>query len=255
MQDQTLTSPTPEKSASQSPEFIVTTKKEGFIALIIGIVHLIVFPLALTGVSSYFGLDQVSAMSLLVINTAWLIVVAAVLGFFLKDFLKRSWVAFRASPKGKFVRLILIAWVLIYVGNMIVNLLIIPAFGINVLDSGNINTQMSMSIASPVLMILMAGILAPVVEETLFRGALFGRLHLKSPIPAYVISITLFALAHVRQFALSDHTQLINALSWIPMGIGFAFVYRRTGNVFAAITLHMICNIIAVLAQILLMTV
>ncbi|MCL2287620.1 MAG: CPBP family intramembrane metalloprotease [Candidatus Bathyarchaeota archaeon] len=254
MQDQTLTSPTPEKSASQSPEFIVTTKKEGFIALIIGIVHLIVFPLALNGVSSYFWLDEVSAMSLLVINAAWLIVVAAVLGFFLKDFLKRSWVAFRANPKGKFVLLILIAWVLIYAGNMIVNLLIMPAFGINVLDSDTINTQMSMSIASPVLMILMAGILAPVVEESLFRGALFGRLHLKSSILAYVISITIFAFAHVWQFALSDPTQLINALSWIPMGIGFAFVYRRTGNVFAAITLHMICNIIAVLAQILLMT-
>ena len=255
MQDQTLTSPPPEKSASQSPEFIVTTKKEGFIALIIGVIHLIVFPLVLTGVGPYFGLDEPSAMSLLVINAVWLVVVAAVLGFFLKDFLKRSWTAFRANPKGKFVQLILIAWVLIYVGNIIVNLLIMPAFGINILDSDTLNTQMGMSTASPVIMLLMAGILAPVVEETLFRGALFGRLHLKSPLPAYVISIALFAFAHVWQFALSDPTQLINALTWIPMGIGFTFVYRRTGNILSAITLHMLSNIVAISAQILLMSI
>jgi membrane protease YdiL (CAAX protease family) len=62
-----------------------------------------------------------------------------------------------------------------------------------------------------------------------------------------------FAFAHVWQFALIDPAQLIRALSWVPMGAVFAFVYRRSGSVFASILPHMLCNIVAVLAQIFLM--
>jgi membrane protease YdiL (CAAX protease family) len=123
---------------------------------------------------------------------------------------------------------------------------------LNLLDNETVNLQMSLTTASPVLMLFVAGILAPIVEETLFRGALFGRLHARSHSLAWVVSVVLFATLHVWQFALSDPAQWLYALTWLPMSIIFAFVYHRSGNIFTAITLHMLYNIIAVLLQILL---
>jgi membrane protease YdiL (CAAX protease family) len=236
-------------ATSQNSNIVVVTRKEGFIALIIGIIHLLVFPLTLVGVGQYFGLAEASAMTLLIINFVWTFAIAVALIVFLGDFLKRSWTAFRDSNKGKIVLLLLLGFVAIYIGNIIISLIVMPALGLNIMDGDTINLQTSLTAASPLLMLLMAGFLAPVVEETLFRGALFGRLHTKSHILAYVVSIVLFAVAHVWQFAIADPTQWVRALSWIPMGIGFAFVYRRSGNVFTSMTLHMLFNIIAVIAQ------
>jgi membrane protease YdiL (CAAX protease family) len=251
MQDNASSADATVKPVLQTSKLVVVTCREGFIALIIGIIHLIIFPLALSVFGQFFGMAEASAMTILIINIVWLLIVAAAIVFFLGGFFKRSWAVFRASNKGKLFLLILLSWVIIYVGNAIVNLVIMPAFGFNTMNGDTINLQMSLTNASPLLMLFLAGILAPVVEESLFRGALFVRLHTRSPIFAWMVSIILFAVVHVWEFALSDSSQWLRALSWVPMGIGFAFVYRRSGNIFAAITLHMLVNIVGVFLQIL----
>ena len=46
-------------------------------------------------------------------------------------------------------------------------------------------------------------LLAPLVEETLFRGLIFGNLHQKSRVAAYAVSALIFAAIHVWQYAVS----------------------------------------------------
>ena len=83
-------------------------------------------------------------------------------------------------------------------------------------------------------LMLVSMILAPLVEETLYRGLLLQALEARLPFwGAAAISGTLFALAH---------GQLIVILPITVLGIVNAFVFRRTGNLFAAMLAHAVQN-------------
>ena len=77
---------------------------------------------------------------------------------------------------------------------------------------------------------------APLLEELLFRGVLFGGLTKIMPIwPAIVLSGFLFALIHV------------NAATLIPLwflGTAFAWLYVRTGTLLAPMAVHLSFNAI-----------
>jgi membrane protease YdiL (CAAX protease family) len=79
-----------------------------------------------------------------------------------------------------------------------------------------------------------AVIVAPIAEEFLFRGYLYGivRRYL-GPIAAILITSVLFALIH------------FNLLSFVPLlilAIAFALAYEATGNLFVPMVMHAIFN-------------
>lgn len=83
--------------------------------------------------------------------------------------------------------------------------------------------------------------LAPIVEETLFRGVVFGSLRSRSRTWAYVLSIVLFAVYHVWQYALAagDWSCLIYALQYVPVAFALAWAYERSGSIWTSIFFHM----------------
>jgi membrane protease YdiL (CAAX protease family) len=87
--------------------------------------------------------------------------------------------------------------------------------------------------------------LAPVAEEVLFRGAVFGWLREKDRAAAYIVSMTLFAVLHVWQYALAaqDMSVLLYALDYLPAGFVLAWCYDRTGSVWTSILMHMGINL------------
>ena len=84
---------------------------------------------------------------------------------------------------------------------------------------------------------LVAGILAPVVEEVFFRGLLFGTLrrHM-GVVRAVVLSSVLFALAHTTSYPLES----------LPLPFVFGVIacvlYQRTGSLLPGIVLHSLIN-------------
>ena len=86
--------------------------------------------------------------------------------------------------------------------------------------------------------------LAPVVEETLFRGVAFGSMRKYSRFSAYVISIALFCVYHVWQyvFVTADWTLLIYMVQYIPAGFVLARIYERSGSIWSSIFFHMGVN-------------
>ena len=77
---------------------------------------------------------------------------------------------------------------------------------------------------------------APLLEEPLFRGVILGGLSKKMPVwLAMALSGFLFAFVH------------INAATLIPLwflGVAFAWLYVRTGTLFAPMAVHFIFNAI-----------
>ena len=91
-------------------------------------------------------------------------------------------------------------------------------------------------------------VLAPVVEETLFRGYVFGNLREVHRGLAYLVSCLLFALLHVWQFAAArgDLTYLLLMVQYLVPGAVMAWTYERSGSLWGSVLLHGVVNGLAV---------
>lgn len=93
--------------------------------------------------------------------------------------------------------------------------------------------------------------MAPIVEEVLFRGAIFGGVRERSRVAAYALSMLIFALYHVWQYALvyADWTVLIYVLQYLPVSFALAWAYERSGSIWVPIGFHMMINSLSFYAQ------
>ncbi|HEY0145206.1 MAG TPA: type II CAAX endopeptidase family protein [Methylovirgula sp.] len=92
------------------------------------------------------------------------------------------------------------------------------------------------------LLLVVAVIVAPVVEETYFRGWIFTSLRQSwGRWPAIIISALLFGLAHYE----STH---LYALAVFPLGLILAALRERTGSAGTSMLFHAANNLIAVLS-------
>ena len=84
-------------------------------------------------------------------------------------------------------------------------------------------------------------VLAPIVEEILFRGVVFGSLRTRSRLWAYIVSVAAFSIYHVWQYAAvtGDAAMLLYALQYIPVSIVLAWAYERSGCIWTNIFFHM----------------
>lgn len=100
---------------------------------------------------------------------------------------------------------------------------------------------------SPIFVCLFAVLIAPMYEEFLFRRVLFARFWQAGwPVLGICLSGLAFALAH--EFP-SGGAPLASTLSLIvvyaTMGATFAWLYRRTGTIWAAVLAHALNNALA----------
>lgn len=99
----------------------------------------------------------------------------------------------------------------------------------------------------PLLMVVFAVFLAPAYEELLFRRVLFGRLWAAGlPWLGVLLSSAAFALVHELPGVSSDWPGTLQLwLLYGLMGAAFAWVYRHTGTLWAAIAAHSLNNALA----------
>ena len=97
----------------------------------------------------------------------------------------------------------------------------------------------------------LAVLIGPIVEEVLFRGTVFGSIRKKNRAAAYIVSMALFAMYHIWQFAVAygDASLLIYALQYLPVGFALAWIYERTSSIWASIIFHMATNAISLAAM------
>ena len=114
----------------------------------------------------------------------------------------------------------------------------------------NLNdTTISAQIAdAPHMTLLIVILLAPFVEEVLFRGLIFGNLRGKNPWLAYAVSCLLFALLHVWQFAVvnRDVTYFLLMVQYLVPGLVLAWVYDHSGTLWTSVALHAAANALSV---------
>ena len=89
--------------------------------------------------------------------------------------------------------------------------------------------------------------IVPIVEETLFRGVVFGSLRTRSRALAYLVSALLFSLYHIWQYALAyaDAGVLLYAVQYVPVSLALCWCYDRTESIWPPIFVHMLVNAVS----------
>lgn len=99
---------------------------------------------------------------------------------------------------------------------------------------------MTFSPAGAVISVIGVGVLAPIAEELLFRGGIFGFLRSRYGLwPSAIVSGALFGLAHFDSAGVAVASMLL--------GIVAAWAYERSGTITTPIALHIMNNTGAVL--------
>ena len=93
-------------------------------------------------------------------------------------------------------------------------------------------------------MFAVAVFMAPLVEECLFRGVVFGTIRKKSRFFAYFVSVLLFSLYHVWQYALvsADPIYPLSAIQYDPVSNAVPYYYDRTRYISPPVFFHMFIN-------------
>ncbi|MFD1418805.1 CPBP family intramembrane glutamic endopeptidase [Companilactobacillus keshanensis] len=94
-----------------------------------------------------------------------------------------------------------------------------------------------------VILILFTIIVAPILEEILFRGIFMNWFFPNTPIVSVLLSGLFFGYAHA---PFSTHIDWVYFLSKVLLGIVLAAVYARTKNIKADITVHFLNNFLAI---------
>ena len=94
-------------------------------------------------------------------------------------------------------------------------------------------------------------ILVPMTEETLFRGLIFGFLHRKSRVLAYVICTLFFAFIHVMGYLGTAPAGVLALcfVQYLPAGLILAFVYEYSGSILSPILIHTAVNASAIISM------
>lgn len=102
--------------------------------------------------------------------------------------------------------------------------------------------------SAPRSTILILVFLAPIVEEAVFRGYIFGNLRELSRPAAYLVSCFLFAFVHVWQFVAvhRDFSYLLVMVQYFVPGAVMAWTFERSGSIWGSVLLHCAVNGLAV---------
>lgn len=93
--------------------------------------------------------------------------------------------------------------------------------------------------------------LAPIAEETLFRGVLFGSLREKNRVLAYIVSLGVYVAFSIFPYLMhySGLTVVFYAMDVIPFAFALTWCYERTGTVWSPVLYHALYNLVTVLMQ------
>ena len=115
------------------------------------------------------------------------------------------------------------------------------------LETGNL---IEIFLSNKYYLFVLAVIVAPLVEEVIFRRVLFKTIHKRHIVGAYIISSVVFGFAHVSIFeVLSGEVSPLSLLGVIPhiyQGFVFAYIYDKVGGLKYAIAAHMFNNFAAI---------
>ena len=136
---------------------------------------------------------------------------------------------------------------LAYTSQIVAGLINVYLLG-NPVESQNTEGIIDMVLGAPYMVILVV-VLGPIIEEYVFRRAIFAELYELMAKMNKVVAFLLAGLISGVVFALA-HWDFTHIIIYLAMGYTFSFVYLMTKRLIVPIMVHMLMNGIVVLLQV-----
>lgn len=192
------------------------------------------------------GLSYITALfdlslTELELNTCWFVLNALIVWAIFHKFLLRS---LRRIRFWDLVQACILGFVFYYVGTWLFGFLI-DLLNIRIV-SFNDEAVQSLVSDNYWVMVVCSVVIAPMVEETLVRGLIFGSIRPKSRVLAYLTSILFFSMMHVWAYIPTEGLVpvLLAAAQYIPASLALGWTYEKADTVWAPIAVHMAINAI-----------
>ncbi len=133
--------------------------------------------------------------------------------------------------------------VILYIGALVISAAVVALVTLVIGHQPSPPQQVSSCVSGPwfVLTGLAASVLAPIGEETLFRGFIFQGLRTRFPLwGAVLLDGVLFGLIHIPFWLIVP--------SLAAVGCGLAIIYNRRHSLLASMTAHCLFNVIGIVA-------
>ncbi len=167
--------------------------------------------------------------------------------FLLKADLSEDFLQIKPRKKEWFV-LVIVGYLYLIVGNVLATLisnLLSSALQVPITDAANQQVIVdSLRAEGAIFMILSAIFIGPIVEELIFRKAIFGIF--KNDRTGLIVSTLLFGTIHLLSEKYIDFA-IVNGVSYFIMGAVFGLIYlKNKKNIMIPIAVHILSNAIAV---------
>lgn len=134
--------------------------------------------------------------------------------------------------------------IIVYVGSMIGGLITI------LLGSNDVSQNQSLieSIfhVQPLLMFILNVLLAPLIEEVIYRGIIFSWLYEFNAMLARILSGFIFGFSHVMIAVMNGQiNEMVQIFPYFFIGILLSYLYEKRNNIYVPMMTHGIYNFIA----------
>lgn len=216
------------------------TNRQAALAIAYLPVHLWLLPMLVTGLMKN-GLISKAGANLLCYGVG-LVFMAVFLGdFLIRDFSP----VIRDTPR--VLAEVVIGYGLMLLSNLLVNIALM--FIVPVQQNPNNMAVFDMAGERFGAVAVLAVLMAPIVEECIFRAGIFGTVRRYNRVLAYAVTMLLFSAYHVWSYAIHDPINWVYMLQYIPITFILCRCYERTNSIWGSIFLHMLINGISVAAM------
>lgn len=170
-------------------------------------------------------------------------VALAFVAFFMRGFLKEDFN--KIKEKKKYYLILIPTAALLFCG---IGLLIDYLVGLLVPSSNNQSTIEFIILNGGAFPMIASVLLAPILEELIYRKAIFSLCKPYGVLAGYILSILFFVLPHMISSDMSNiGIWLLQCIPYLASAFMLAFIYHKSNyNIYASITAHLLNNIIAV---------
>lgn len=169
-----------------------------------------------------------------------------IVGWQLKDTMKAQFLDFKKDIKNNLLYGGVIGILLIYAFQILGGLLTMFLGGAEV--SENQQAVETILTSYPAIMIVVTCLLAPIAEEMMFRGIVFGWVYEWNPKAAHLVSALFFGFIHIMAAVfMGNLAEWVQIFSYFFMGLALSYLYEKQNNIYVPIMTHMLNNILSIL--------
>ena len=181
------------------------------------------------------------------LNTFIELIMFVVVLLFYKKYLKKDLVLFKLNKKDYIKKIIsyFLIFLVVKYGVALFSSLLLVMLGSDLVTSENQESVVTLAKTLPFMMMISTSLLAPFVEEGIFRLGIKKVINNKYLF--ILVSGLIFGFMHIFPTELPIYVALIESLNYVTMGLLLAYIYNETDNIYVVVIIHALNNLLSML--------